>query len=114
MLELGDEFTDLLVALHDEEVEFLLVGGWAMALHGSLETDPPITCAIMAKTPGEPFALCFVDAMPAPVHSWPPTANLMPRETGLAGGIRKQSWVCLRESSAPTAGTDRGAQPRPR
>lgn len=34
MLELGDDFTDLLVALHDEQVEYLLVGGWAMALHG--------------------------------------------------------------------------------
>jgi len=34
VLEIGDDFTDLLVALRDEDVEFLLVGGWAMAVHG--------------------------------------------------------------------------------
>lgn len=34
MVSLGDDFSDLLVALADESVEFMVVGGWALALHG--------------------------------------------------------------------------------
>jgi len=33
-LELPDDFRDLLVALADAAVEFVLIGGWAMAVHG--------------------------------------------------------------------------------
>ena len=33
-LDLPDDFKDLLVALADAEVEFVLIGGWAMAVHG--------------------------------------------------------------------------------
>lgn len=31
---LSDDFRDLLVALADAEAEFVVVGGWAMAVHG--------------------------------------------------------------------------------
>ena len=34
MVALGDDFSDLLVALADEGAEFMVVGGWALALHG--------------------------------------------------------------------------------
>ena len=33
-LELPDDFRDLLVELADADVEFVLIGGWAMAVHG--------------------------------------------------------------------------------
>lgn len=33
-LELPDDFRDLLVELVDAEAEFVLIGGWAMAVHG--------------------------------------------------------------------------------
>lgn len=33
-ITLVDDFRDLLIAFADANVEFLLVGGWAMALHG--------------------------------------------------------------------------------
>jgi hypothetical protein len=33
---LVDDFRDLLVAFVDEEVEFLVIGGWAVALYGFL------------------------------------------------------------------------------
>jgi hypothetical protein len=32
--ELNDDFRDLLVALADAGADFLLIGGWALALHG--------------------------------------------------------------------------------
>lgn len=34
MISFNEDFEDLLLAMADEEVEFLVVGGWAMALHG--------------------------------------------------------------------------------
>ena len=33
-LELPDDFRDLLVALADARADFVLIGGWAMAVHG--------------------------------------------------------------------------------
>jgi hypothetical protein len=33
-LELPDDFRDVLVALADEQADFVLIGGWAMAVHG--------------------------------------------------------------------------------
>ena len=33
-LELPDDFRDLLVELADADAEFVLIGGWAMAVHG--------------------------------------------------------------------------------
>jgi hypothetical protein len=33
-LELPEDFRDLLVALADARAEFVLIGGWAMAVHG--------------------------------------------------------------------------------
>lgn len=34
MVALGRDFDDLLVALADEGAQFMVVGGWALALHG--------------------------------------------------------------------------------
>ncbi len=34
MIEFNPDFEDLLIAMADAEVEFLVVGGWAMAHHG--------------------------------------------------------------------------------
>jgi hypothetical protein len=33
-IELSTDFSDLLIALADHHVEFILIGGWAVALHG--------------------------------------------------------------------------------
>lgn len=34
MVQLNENFEDLLIVLADEGADFLLIGGWAMALHG--------------------------------------------------------------------------------
>ena len=34
MIPFNEDFEDLLLAMADADVEFLVVGGWAMALHG--------------------------------------------------------------------------------
>jgi hypothetical protein len=33
-LELPDDFRDVLVALADARADFVVIGGWAMAVHG--------------------------------------------------------------------------------
>lgn len=34
MIELPDDFRDLLIALHDAGAEFVILGGYAVAFHG--------------------------------------------------------------------------------
>ncbi len=47
-LRLPDDFRDLLVALADAEVEFVLIGGWAMAVHGSTRATEDLDVLVRA------------------------------------------------------------------
>ena len=53
MIELNDDFRDLLVALHDAGARFVVVGGYAVAFHGH------VTC--VART-SRRMTACFSSA----------------------------------------------------
>lgn len=47
-LDLPDDFRDLLVALADASAEFVLIGGWAMAVHGRLRATEDLDVLVRA------------------------------------------------------------------
>ncbi|HJL40197.1 MAG TPA: hypothetical protein RMG48_02765 [Myxococcales bacterium LLY-WYZ-16_1] len=69
MLDLGDDFADLLVALHDEDVEFLLVGGWAMALHGHGRGTDDLDVWVRASADNAQRVYRALIRFGAPVHA---------------------------------------------
>ena len=50
-LDLNVDFRDLLVALADAEADFLLIGGWALAVHGHVRGTDDLDVLVRA-TPG--------------------------------------------------------------
>ena len=66
-LELPDDFRDLLVALADARAEFLLIGGWAMAVHGRPRATEELDVLVRANPVNSAKVLEALDAFGAPV-----------------------------------------------
>lgn len=60
MTSFGPDFTDFLVALSDHEVEFLLIGGWALAAHGHVRGTDALDVFVHATPENAP---CVMNAL---------------------------------------------------
>ncbi len=66
-LELPDDFRDMLVALADERADFLLIGGWAMAVHGRPRATEDLDVLVRATPANARKILAALAAFGAPV-----------------------------------------------
>lgn len=66
-LELPDDFRDLLVALSDARAEFVLIGGWAMAVHGRPRATEDLDVLVRATPANSARVFAALDAFGAPV-----------------------------------------------
>lgn len=66
-LDLPDDFRDFLVALADAEAEFILIGGWAMAVHGRPRATEDIDVLVRASTANSHKVYAALAAFGAPV-----------------------------------------------
>ncbi len=74
-LELPDDFRDLLVALADAEAECILIGGWAMAVHGRPRATEDLDVLVRASAANSQRVFTALSAFGAPVgpHGVNPT-----------------------------------------
>ena len=66
-LELPDDFRDVLVALADERAEFVLIGGWAMAVHGRPRATEDLDLLVRATPANSARVFAALAAFGAPV-----------------------------------------------
>jgi hypothetical protein len=66
-LELPDDFRDLLVALADARADFVLIGGWAMAVHGRPRATEDIDVLVRATKANSAKVFAALAAFGAPV-----------------------------------------------
>jgi hypothetical protein len=66
-LELPDDFRDVLVALADEEAEFVLIGGWAVAVHGRPRATEDLDVLVRATPANSKRVVAALAAFGAPV-----------------------------------------------
>ena len=74
-LELPDDFRDLLVELADAEAEFVLVGGWAMAVHGRPRATEDLDVLVRATPANSAKVFAALSAFGAPVGPHGVNAN---------------------------------------
>jgi len=67
VLELPDDFRDVLVALADERAEFVLIGGWAMAVHGRPRATEDLDVLVRATRDNSARVFAALSAFGAPV-----------------------------------------------
>lgn len=66
-LELPDDFRDLLVALADAGADFVLIGGWAMAVHGRPRATEDLDLLVRATPANSARVFAALSAFGAPV-----------------------------------------------
>lgn len=66
-LELPDDFRDLLVALADARADFVLIGGWAMAVHGRPRATEDLDVLVRATPANSAKVFAALAAFGAPV-----------------------------------------------
>lgn len=66
-LDLPDDFRDVLVALSDAGVEFVLIGGWAMAVHGRARATEDLDVLVRATPENSARVFAALAAFGAPV-----------------------------------------------
>lgn len=66
-LDLPDDFRDLLVELTDAEAEFVLIGGWAMAVHGRPRATDDIDVLVRATADNSARIHAALAAFGAPI-----------------------------------------------
>ena len=66
-LELPDDFGDVLVALADARADFLLIGGWAMAVHGRPRATEYLDVLVRATPANSARVFAALAAFGAPV-----------------------------------------------
>ena len=69
MIDLDDDFTDLLVAFADEDAEFMVVGGWALALHGYGRGTDDLDVWVRASPENAPRVYRALQRFGAPVDA---------------------------------------------
>lgn len=67
LLELPDDFRDLLAALADAGAEFVLIGGWAMAVHGRPRATEDLDVLVRASSANSRRVFEALAAYGAPV-----------------------------------------------
>jgi hypothetical protein len=65
--ELPDDFRDLLVALADAQADFVLIGGWAMAVHGRPRATEDLDVLVRATPANSAKVFAALAAFGAPV-----------------------------------------------
>lgn len=75
MTTLGPDFTDFLISLADEGVEFLLIGGWALAAHGHVRGTDDLDVFVRASPKNAERLMRALRAFGAPLgaHGVDPT-----------------------------------------
>ena len=66
-LELPDDFRDVLVALADAQADFVLIGGWAMAVHGRPRATEDLDVLVRATPANSARVFAALAAFGAPV-----------------------------------------------
>ena len=66
-LELPDDFRDVLVELADARAEFVLIGGWAMAIHGATPCNGGFDVLVRATSANSARVFAALAAFGAPV-----------------------------------------------
>jgi hypothetical protein len=66
-LELPDDFRDVLVALADQRADFVLIGGWAMAVHGRPRATEDLDVLVRATLTNSAKVFAALAAFGAPV-----------------------------------------------
>jgi len=66
-LELPDDFRDLLVALADAHADFVLIGGWAMAVHGRPRATEDLDVLVRASPANSTKVCTALAAFGAPI-----------------------------------------------
>ena len=77
---LVDDFKDLLIAFVDESVDFLLIGGWAMALHGRVRATDDLDVFVRASAENAQRVFRALAAFGAPVDAHGVTEELFADE----------------------------------
>ena len=79
-LELPDDFRDVLVALADEQADFVLIGGWAMAVHGRPRATEDLDVLVRATPENSARVFAALAAFGAPVGPHGVDANTFGHE----------------------------------
>lgn len=66
-LELPEDFRDLLVALADARADFVLIGGWAMAVYGRARATEDLDVLVRATAANSAKVFAALAAFGAPV-----------------------------------------------
>jgi hypothetical protein len=66
-LELPDDFRDVLVALADAQADFVLIGGWAMAVHGRPRATEHLDVLVRATSANSARVFTALTAFGAPL-----------------------------------------------
>lgn len=74
-LELPDDFRDVLVALADARADFVLIGGWAMAVHGRPRATEDLDVLVRATSANSARVFAALAAYGAPVGAHGVDAN---------------------------------------
>jgi hypothetical protein len=96
---LNEDYKDMLLALSDEKVKFLLVGAYALAAHGYLRATIDIDIWIMPSPQNADAALRALRRFGAPLHN-------LTREDLLKEGTIFQIGVAPRRIDIITAASD--------
>lgn len=79
-LELPDDFRDVLVALADEGAEFVVIGGWAMAVHGRPRATEDLDVLVRATPANSIRVVAALAAFGAPIGPHGVDATTFARE----------------------------------
>ena len=88
---LNKDYRDMIVCLLQAEVDFMLVGGYAVALHGWPRTTFDIDFWIMANPENAKSVMCAIRAFGAPLMG-------LEKQTSIGPGWCSRS-VCRRNAS---------------
>jgi predicted nucleotidyltransferase len=78
--KLPEDFADLLIELSDAEVEFLLVGGWAVILHGHVRATDDMDILVRPSTANSERVFTALEAFGAPLRAHGVTPGHFARE----------------------------------
>ncbi len=79
-LELPDDFQDMLVALADAQADFVLIGGWAMAVHGRPRATEDLDVLVRATPTNSAKVVAALASFGAPVGAHGVDANTFSAE----------------------------------
>ncbi len=78
--DLNQDFRDLLLALADAQVEFVLIGGWALAVHGHARGTDDLDVLVRATPENATRVLAALAAFGAPIEAHNVTEELFASE----------------------------------